>query len=71
MTLFVVKPRRQVEINDAYFGALLFIISYMLTKLVMKAIEREKIEKNRYITGGFELDLKPETSNFVLSCILD
>lgn len=39
MTLFITTPNQRLEISDAYFMALSFLISYGLTKISMSVVE--------------------------------
>ena len=52
MTLFIIREKRQVEINDFYIMLLVFIIIFWITRLKMKALEKNNKKTVAKLRGG-------------------
>lgn len=46
MTLFLVRPKRTIEMSDAYLMGLVFIVSFILVTVLKKATKRLIVAKN-------------------------
>ena len=79
MTLFITTPNRRYEISDAYIMALTFLITYLVTIIVIQVLEKrskQKEEKQKIVNlrgGKIEFTLSDENVLVltILSCIND
>lgn len=73
MTLLIITPKWQLEINDAYLVALTFIIFYAVGSIIRKVIEKlartEKIKIANPKGGAFHYTDENELASVILACI--
>ena len=81
MTLFVQTKNRLFEIDDAYVMALVYILTYVIVRIVKKAVLKYRENQKRKVdipnpTGGINLELDTsdydsDLANSILTCIAD
>jgi len=75
MTLFIITPRRTLEISDAYVMVLAFLISAAIGKVIRAVVKKQLQKRNKTIPnprgGGLEFVSETELAYTILSCIRD